>query len=185
MSKNRTENPNIASGRIDMLEKDEIFVFGSNLAGKHLGGAAKAAYNKFGAQWGVGKTFCSIYAAVQNGGPILIVLGLLITQWYKALKQFTNITKGDIVVVQGFDTLKNLWDMLEAGYKPKVVIFSTRTLFMYAVSRPSPYDSLPSYKKLQETIGFATKIFDECHLNFYANTQIDLQSSMPHAPQTN
>lgn len=24
MSKNRTENPNIASGRIDMLEKDEI-----------------------------------------------------------------------------------------------------------------------------------------------------------------
>lgn len=37
MSKNRTENPNIASGRIDMLEKDEIFVFGSNLAGKHLG----------------------------------------------------------------------------------------------------------------------------------------------------
>lgn len=54
MSKNRTENPNIASGRIDMLEKDEIFVFGSNLAGKHLGGAAKAAHNKFGAQWGVG-----------------------------------------------------------------------------------------------------------------------------------
>lgn len=54
MSKNRTENPNIASGRIDMLEKDEIFVFGSNLAGKHFGGAAKAAHNKFGAQWGVG-----------------------------------------------------------------------------------------------------------------------------------
>lgn len=51
MSKNRTENPNIASGRIDKLEKDEIFVFGSNLVGKHLGGAAKAAHNKFGAQW--------------------------------------------------------------------------------------------------------------------------------------
>lgn len=31
MSKNRAENPNIASGRIDSLEKDEIFVFGSNL----------------------------------------------------------------------------------------------------------------------------------------------------------
>ena len=54
MSKNRTENPNIASGRIDKLEKDEIFVFGSNLVGKHLGGAAKAAHNKFGAQWGIG-----------------------------------------------------------------------------------------------------------------------------------
>lgn len=54
MSKNRTENPNIASGRIDSLEKDEIFVFGSNLEGKYLGGAAKAAHNRFGAQWGVG-----------------------------------------------------------------------------------------------------------------------------------
>ena len=54
MSKNRTENPNIASGRIDSLEKDEIFVFGSNLEGKHLGGAAKAAHNRFGDQWGVG-----------------------------------------------------------------------------------------------------------------------------------
>ena len=51
MSKNRTDNPNIASGKIDFLEKDEIFVFGSNLEGKHLGGAAKAAHNKFGAQW--------------------------------------------------------------------------------------------------------------------------------------
>lgn len=54
MSRNRIDNPNIASNKIDFLEKDEIFVFGSNLEGKHLGGAAKAAHNRFGAQWGVG-----------------------------------------------------------------------------------------------------------------------------------
>ena len=54
MSKNRTEQPNIASGRIDVLEKDEIFVFGSNLAGHHMGGAARVANMKFGAEWGVG-----------------------------------------------------------------------------------------------------------------------------------
>ena len=54
MSKNRTEDPNIASERIDVLEKDEIFVFGSNLAGHHMGGAARAAHKKFGAEWGVG-----------------------------------------------------------------------------------------------------------------------------------
>ena len=54
MSKNRTENPNIASDRIDILEKDEIFVFGSNLTGHHMGGAARAAHKKFGAEWGVG-----------------------------------------------------------------------------------------------------------------------------------
>ena len=54
MSRNRKEQPNIASGRIDVLEKDEIFVFGSNLAGHHMGGAARVANMKFGAEWGVG-----------------------------------------------------------------------------------------------------------------------------------
>ena len=54
MSKNRTENPNIASDRIDILERDEIFVFGSNLAGHHMGGAARTAHKNFGAEWGVG-----------------------------------------------------------------------------------------------------------------------------------
>lgn len=32
--------------------KDEIFVFGSNLAGVHGGGAAKEAYKNYGARWG-------------------------------------------------------------------------------------------------------------------------------------
>ena len=54
MSRNRTENPNIASDRIDILEEHEIFVFGSNLAGRHGGGAARSANIKFGAEWGVG-----------------------------------------------------------------------------------------------------------------------------------
>lgn len=54
MSRNRTENPNISADRIDILEEHEIFVFGSNLAGRHGGGAARAANMKFGAEWGVG-----------------------------------------------------------------------------------------------------------------------------------
>lgn len=39
---------------ITHLEKNEIFVFGSNLAGAHGGGAAYIAYKKFGAIWGQG-----------------------------------------------------------------------------------------------------------------------------------
>ena len=37
---------------ITELEDNEIFVFGSNLAGMHGGGAARVAYNKFGAVQG-------------------------------------------------------------------------------------------------------------------------------------
>lgn len=39
---------------ITHLEDNEIFVFGSNLAGSHGGGAARFAYNRFGAVWGQG-----------------------------------------------------------------------------------------------------------------------------------
>lgn len=39
---------------ITKLGEDEIFVFGSNLAGQHGGGAARVAYDRFGAIWGQG-----------------------------------------------------------------------------------------------------------------------------------
>ena len=40
--------------RITSLKENEIFVFGSNLAGMHGGGAARLAYERFGAVWGQG-----------------------------------------------------------------------------------------------------------------------------------
>lgn len=40
--------------KITKLSMCEIFVFGSNLQGRHNGGAAKIAHEDFGAQWGVG-----------------------------------------------------------------------------------------------------------------------------------
>lgn len=40
--------------RITSLKPNEIFVFGSNLAGSHGGGAARLAYDRFGAIWGQG-----------------------------------------------------------------------------------------------------------------------------------
>lgn len=42
------------SGHITKLEDNEIFVFGSNLAGRHGKGAAKLAKEKFGAKYGEG-----------------------------------------------------------------------------------------------------------------------------------
>ena len=39
---------------ITRLEPNEVFVFGSNLAGMHGGGAARIAFEQFGAEWGVG-----------------------------------------------------------------------------------------------------------------------------------
>lgn len=44
----------VTPNRITHLSSCEVFVFGSNLAGQHGGGAARMAYEQFGAEWGVG-----------------------------------------------------------------------------------------------------------------------------------
>lgn len=40
---------------VKSLDTDTVFVFGSNLAGQHAGGAARTAHQHFGAVWGVGR----------------------------------------------------------------------------------------------------------------------------------
>ena len=48
------EQKRVTPERITELAENEVFVFGSNLAGAHGGGAALLAYRKFGAIWGQG-----------------------------------------------------------------------------------------------------------------------------------
>lgn len=45
----------ITPWRITALEEGDVFVFGSNVQGRHMGGAARVAMEKFGAVWGVGE----------------------------------------------------------------------------------------------------------------------------------
>lgn len=47
--------PNVSPSEIHVLAPDEVFVFGSNTMGMHLGGAARMAYELFGAEWGNGE----------------------------------------------------------------------------------------------------------------------------------
>jgi hypothetical protein len=51
---NNILRPNYTPERITDLKADEVFVFGSNLAGMHGGGAAYIAFQKFGAVMGCG-----------------------------------------------------------------------------------------------------------------------------------
>ena len=44
----------ITPSMINVLEPND-FVFGSNIQGMHMGGAARVAYSKFGAEWGNGE----------------------------------------------------------------------------------------------------------------------------------
>lgn len=46
--------PLYTPNNISSLNKNEVFVFGSNLEGYHIGGAARLAHEKFGAIFGKG-----------------------------------------------------------------------------------------------------------------------------------
>lgn len=60
-----------SSGRIEQLAENEIFVFGSNLAGMHGGGAARLARLKWGAVMGQGVGLQGRTYAIptMQGGP--------------------------------------------------------------------------------------------------------------------
>ena len=51
---NRIVRPDYTPEMLSFLKEDEIFVFGSNLEGRHGGGAARAARIRFGAIMGQG-----------------------------------------------------------------------------------------------------------------------------------
>jgi uroporphyrinogen-III decarboxylase len=50
-----TFSDKLSPSQINELKEGEIFVFGSNARGLHMGGAARVAMEKFGAIWGVGE----------------------------------------------------------------------------------------------------------------------------------
>lgn len=127
---------------------------------------------------GFGKTCLSINTIVKLGYRAIVVLGMLIDQWKDAILQFTTMKESDIYIVKGVDSLKMLWKMIDNGKKPNIVLFSTRTLDLYAIDRAEGYRELRSYNELCKKLGIGVKIIDECHLKFGTNSQIDFRSNI-------
>lgn len=122
---------------------------------------------------GGGKTVMAIMAVSHFSTPTIIVLGSLIPQWYKSLKNITTLKKREIFIAQGFNQLKKLWKKISTGYRPKVLIISLRTMILYG-KRLNNYATLPTYAELEKTLGIGCCIKDEVHQNFHANIMVDL-----------
>ena len=59
----------ITKENIKELKPNEIFVFGSNTEGLHFGGAARVAYDKFGAEWGLSEGLSGNTYAIPTMSP--------------------------------------------------------------------------------------------------------------------
>ena len=124
-----------SSERIESLRADEIFVFGSNLAGHHGGGAALLAWRKWGAVWGqgVGLQGQTYGIPTMHGGPEAIrpyvdefvdfarrhpELTFLVTEVGCGIAGFTPAQIAplfaDAVGVENIHLPQRFWDVLKA-----------------------------------------------------------------------
>ena len=85
-------NYNISQDIIETLQPDEVFVFGSNEAGIHGGGAARLAYLKFGAELGSGYGHYGQSYAVPTKDHNIVTLPIDIIKIY--VEDFIAYAKG-------------------------------------------------------------------------------------------
>jgi len=126
-------------------------------------------------QTGKGKTLMSIAAACElNKATAIIILPKYIPKWISDIKELTDATDDDIVVIRGSKDFIMAMETAASGeYIPKFMIFSNRTIYLYlkayeAISNIDEflYPIIPT--NLMETFGIGTILVDEVHQEFYS-----------------
>lgn len=114
----------VTPSAVNVLNSNEIFVFGSNFQGKHMGGAAHAAKEKFGAVWGIGEGL--------QGQSYAIPTMEGIENMIPAIERFTSFAKQHQELhffvtaigcgIAGYKTEDVAPIFLEAAYLPNVYL---------------------------------------------------------------
>lgn len=121
---------NITPPQVNVLDEGEIFVFGSNIHGAHMGGAARVAMEKFGAIWGIGEGLQgSSYAIPTMEG---------LENLAPAVQRFTAFAMQQ----QELRFLVTAIGCGIAGYRPEEIA----PLFQEAAHLPNVYLPLPFWK---------------------------------------
>lgn len=105
----RDDKHRVTPEKIDSLSDGEVFVFGSNKDGHHMGGAAKAAAKHFGAVWGQGDGLQGQSYAISSMEGIV--------EMAKNINRFIEFAKGH----QELKFLVTPIGCGIAGYKPEQV----------------------------------------------------------------
>ena len=85
------ENRNTPSF-ITTLKDGEVFVFGSNKEGMHGGGAARVAYQKFGAKWGEGVGMTGRCYAIPTMDGSLDIIGGYVDDFTEYARSHPELT---------------------------------------------------------------------------------------------
>lgn len=123
---------------------------------------------------GSGKTVSSIASLIKLGYCGVIIVSGLQDQWFRSIYQFTNAKEGQVYKIQGIDSIIGLMD---GHLKPDIFVCSLETVRLW-VQHKGNYEELPTWYAFLKHFGVGTKIMDEVHLNFHADTIIDLNSNV-------
>ena len=150
---------NITPSQVNVLADGEIFVFGSNLQGRHIGGAARVAKEKYGAVWGIGEGLQGKSYAI----PTMEGLDNL----RPAVERFTSFARQH----QELKFFVTAIGCGIAGYQPEEIA----PMFLDAAYLPNVYLPLSFWKvimnipRAEESVRtFAKSVLDVCryaHLN--------------------
>jgi|BioPla2DNA2_1021312.scaffolds.fasta_scaffold08569_3 superfamily II DNA or RNA helicase len=122
---------------------------------------------------GSGKTVTTIAGFVKYGKAGVVIVSGLQDQWIRRFHEFTDI--GDrLYLVQGYQSLIQL---MESEFKPDVIVFSLETLRLY-VNKATNYENLPTFHQFLKYFGIGFKVMDEVHLNFHAQTIMDMHANV-------
>lgn len=121
-----------------------------------------------------GKTYSAVRAIYEvKKRALVIVPASLINQWYDAM---FSMVEAKVDIIRGG---KSIMDIIKLDYAidSDILLASISTLQDYACGAKS-YDPFPSFREFIKGLQVGFKITDECHLNFHANTMIDIQSDI-------
>ena len=144
---------NITPSQVNTLADGEIFVFGSNSQGRHIGGAARVAKEQYGAVWGIGEGLQGKSYAI----PTMEGLENLAP----AVQRFTSFARQH-KVLKFFVTAIGCGI---AGYQPEEIA----PMFLNAAYLPNVYLPLSFWKvimkipRAEESVrAFAQSVLDVC-----------------------
>ena len=123
-----------------------------------------------------GKTFVAINTILALKKRALVVLpASLVNQWTDA---FSELSNAKLSVIRG---CKSIYDIISSEYSvdADIHLASVNTLQEYAIDNPQ-YIGCPSFREFIKKMQFGVKVTDECHINFHANTMIDIESDIEH-----
>ena len=112
----------ITPAQISVLADGEVFVFGSNAQGLHMGGAARFAWERFGAVWGQGEGLQGrSYALPTMEGPEALRAAVArFTAYAKIHRELTFLVTPVGCGIAGYDAREVAPLFVEAARLPNV-----------------------------------------------------------------